>query len=63
MQGFGVHTFRFVNAEGKIDAREVPFPPASARTRSDWDEAVKIRAPILIFTGATSQPIERAFPE
>ena len=25
MEGFGVHTFRFVNAEGEVDVREVPL--------------------------------------
>ncbi|MGC4061088.1 MAG: hypothetical protein QM749_09720 [Aquabacterium sp.] len=29
MQGFGVHTFRLVNAEGEIAFREVPLEAAA----------------------------------
>ena len=35
MQGFGVHTFRLVNAAGQVDLREVPLEAGGwARTRS-----------------------------
>ena len=42
MQGFGVHTFRFVNADG--DSRFVKFHwnPVLGTHSLDWDEAVKI---------------------
>ena len=42
MQGFGVHTFRFVNAEG--DSRFVKFhwTPTAGTHSLVWDEAVKI---------------------
>jgi catalase len=42
MQGFGVHTFRFVNAEG--DSRFVKFHwnPLAGTHSLAWDEAVKI---------------------
>ncbi len=42
MQGFGVHTFRFVNARG--DSRFVKFHwnPARGTHSLDWDECVKI---------------------
>jgi catalase len=42
MQGFGVHTFRFVNAAG--DSRFVKFhwSPIAGTHSLDWDEAVKI---------------------
>ena len=33
MEGFGVHTFRFVNADGAVDVREVPLE-AQARACS-----------------------------
>ena len=43
MQGFGVHTFRFVNAARRIALRQVPLEAACAGTHSlAWDEAVKI---------------------
>ena len=35
MEGFGVHTFRLVNAEGRIDLREVPLE-AEAGGCSPW---------------------------
>jgi catalase len=42
MQGFGVHTFRLVNAKG--DSRFVKFhwTPAAGTHSLDWDESVKI---------------------
>ena len=43
MQGFGVHTFRLVNAEGQVDTSSSSTgSPSSARSRLVWDEAVKI---------------------
>ena len=35
MEGFGVHTFRLVNARGQIDLRQVPLE-AEARACSRW---------------------------
>ena len=43
MEGFGVHTFRLVNAHGRVDLREVPLEAGARRARRlVWDEAVKI---------------------
>ena len=43
MEGFGVHTFRLVNAEGKCHLRQVPLEARSSALQSTcWDEAVKI---------------------
>ena len=43
MQGFGVHTFRLVNADGRVALLQVPLEAAAAGTHSlVWDEAVKI---------------------
>jgi catalase len=39
MQGFGVHTFRFVNAEGRVDLRQVPLDAEAGTHSLDWDEA------------------------
>jgi catalase len=42
MQGFGVHTFRFVNAEGKATFVKFHWNPVLGTHSLDWDEAVKI---------------------
>src|SRR5688572_1203791 len=42
MQGFGVHTFRFVNAEGESVFCKFHWNPAAGTHSLDWDEAVKI---------------------
>lgn len=42
MQGFGVHTFRFVNAEGKSHFVKFHWTPTAGTHSVDWDEAVKI---------------------
>ena len=42
MQGFGVHTFRFVNAEGRSMLVKFHFRPLLGAHSLDWDEAVKI---------------------
>ncbi len=42
MQGFGVHTFRFVNAEGKSHFVKFHWTPKAGTHSVDWDEAVKI---------------------
>ena len=43
MEGFGVHTFRFVNAERQVDLRQVPLAPEDRRRPSlIWDESVKL---------------------
>ena len=41
MEGFGVHTFRFVNAR-RDDLRQVPLAPRLGMQSTLWDEAVKI---------------------
>jgi len=42
MQGFGVHTFRFVNAEGHSRFVKFHWRPLLGTHSLDWDEAVKI---------------------
>jgi catalase len=42
MQGFGVHTFRFVNAEGESRFVKFHWVPVAGTHSLVWDEAVKI---------------------
>jgi catalase len=42
MQGFGVHTFRLVNALGKSTFVKFHWRPSAGTHSLDWDEAVKI---------------------
>jgi catalase len=42
MQGFGVHTFRFVNAEGESQFVKFHWNPVYGTHSLVWDEAVKI---------------------
>ena len=42
MQGFGVHTFRFVNAGGESRFVKFHWNPVLGTHSLDWDEAVKI---------------------
>jgi catalase len=42
MQGFGVHTFRFVNAAGESNFVKFHWNPVAGTHSLDWDEAVKI---------------------
>ncbi|TBU97589.1 catalase [Phytopseudomonas dryadis] len=42
MQGFGVHSFRFVNAEGKAHFVKLHWNPKLGTHSHVWDEAVKI---------------------
>ncbi|HLL23337.1 MAG TPA: catalase, partial [Kofleriaceae bacterium] len=42
MQGFGVHTFRLVSAEGKSTFVKFHWRPILGTHSLDWDEAVKI---------------------
>src|SRR4026209_1932579 len=42
MQGFGVHTFRFVNAEGESRFVKFHWTPTAGTHSVVWDEAVKI---------------------
>ena len=42
MQGFGVHTFRFVNAAGKSTFVKFHWSPLAGTHSLDWDESVKI---------------------
>ena len=42
MQGFGVHTYRFVNAEGQSTFVKFHWSPAAGTHSLVWDEAVKI---------------------
>ena len=42
MQGFGVHTFRLVNADGESRFVKFHWKPVAGTHSLDWDEAVKI---------------------
>src|SRR6187397_501211 len=42
MQGFGVHTFRLVNAQGESSFVKFHWNPVLGTHSLDWDEAVKI---------------------
>ncbi|HEX6364324.1 MAG TPA: catalase [Albitalea sp.] len=42
MQGFGVHTFRLVNAQGEGTLVKFHWTPVAGTHSLDWDEAVKI---------------------
>ncbi|MDQ2643447.1 MAG: catalase [Myxococcota bacterium] len=42
MQGFGVHTFRFVNAQGKSTFVKFHWRPLLGTHSLDWDESLKI---------------------
>jgi catalase len=42
MQGFGVHTFRFVNAKGESHFVKFHWSPTAGTHSLTWDEAVKI---------------------
>ena len=42
MQGFGVHTFRLVNAEGESHFVKFHWTPLAGTHSLVWDEAVKI---------------------
>jgi catalase len=42
MQGFGVHTFRLVNADGDSTFVKFHWRPAAGTHSLDWDESVKI---------------------
>ncbi|HWA38204.1 MAG TPA: catalase [Burkholderiales bacterium] len=42
MQGFGVHTFRLVNAQGESNFVKFHWNPVLGTHSLDWDEAVKI---------------------
>ncbi|WLQ16462.1 catalase [Hahella aquimaris] len=42
MEGFGVHTFRFINAEGKSTFVKFHWKPAQGMQSVTWDEALRI---------------------
>ena len=42
MQGFGVHTFRLINAEGESKFVKFHWRPIAGTHSLDWDEAVRI---------------------
>ncbi|HXU29825.1 MAG TPA: catalase [Thermoanaerobaculia bacterium] len=42
MQGFGVHTFRLVNAEGESRFVKFHWTPTAGTHSLDWDESVKL---------------------
>ena len=42
MQGFGVHTFRFVNADGVSNFVKFHWRPIAGTHSLDWDECVKL---------------------
>ena len=44
IQGFGVHTFHFVNAKGKVTFVKFHWRPALGVQSTVWDEALKLQA-------------------
>lgn len=50
MEGFGVHTFRFVNEEGKAQFVKFHWKPVLGTHSLVWDKAQKISEKILIST-------------
>jgi catalase len=42
MQGFGVHTFRLINAQGKSTFVKFHWRPIAGTHSLDWDESIKI---------------------
>lgn len=42
MEGFGVHTFQLINAEGKVTLVKFHWKPKQGLASTVWDEAVKI---------------------
>lgn len=42
MQGFGIHTFQLINAEGKVTLVKFHWKPKQGLASTVWDEAVKI---------------------
>src|SRR5699024_7648827 len=42
MEGFGIHTFRFVNEQGKSNFVKFHWKPLLGVNSVSWDEAVKI---------------------
>ncbi len=53
MEGFGVHTFRLINEEGKSTFVEFHWKPLLGMHGVSWDEAKKFPEKILIFTAKT----------
>ena len=62
MQGFGVHTFRLVNADGESHFVKFHWSPAAGTHSLVWDEAVKISAPIRTSIGGISGRRSRPAP-
>lgn len=44
MEGFGVHTFKLVNAEGKVSFVKFHWKPRLGLQSTIWDEALKLQA-------------------
>lgn len=49
MEGFGVHTFRFINEDNKSHFVKFHWKPKLGTHAVVWDEAVKISGMIQIF--------------
>ena len=44
MEGFGIHTFRLINAEGKATFVKFHWKPRLGLQSTVWDEALKLQA-------------------
>lgn len=53
MEGFGVHTFRFVNEQGKARFVKFHWKPVLGVHSLVWDEAQKLPGKIQISTAVT----------
>ncbi len=60
MQGFGVHTYRFVNADGESTFVKFHWNPAAGTHSLVWDEAVKISGADPGFSSARSLGVDRS---
>lgn len=49
MQGFGIHTWRLINEEGKSTFVKFHFTPELGVHSLLWDEALKLAGVSLIF--------------
>lgn len=64
MEGFGVHTFRLINKEGKAHFVKFHWKPALGVHSLVWDEAQKIAGKILIsIVKIYMKQLKRDYPE
>lgn len=61
MEGFGIHTFRLINAQGKATFVRFHWKPLAGKASLVWDESQKLTGRDRIFTaGICGRPSKRA---